>query len=123
MTSIKEQFSELRQNTPKRVQWLLLAVAFVLVIILLTLLISGDESQEDLSKTDSAPTVLKINPDMINWADIVVGDKKTQTIKVFATAPAKVIDVRWHKEGITGLKVDSSCQNMGQINANLACRI
>ena len=123
MSKLKEQFSELRQNTPKRVQWLLLAVAFVLVIILLTLLISGDESQEDLSKTDSAPTVLKTNPDMINWADIVVGDKKTQTIKVFATAPAKVIDVRWHKEGITGLKVDSSCQNMGQINANLACRI
>lgn len=123
MSKLKEQFSELRQNTPKRVQWLLLAVAFVLVIILLTLLISGDESQEDLSKTDSAPTVLKINPDMINWADIVVGDKKTQTITVFATAPAKVIDVRWHKEGITGLKVDSSCQNMGQINAKLACRI
>lgn len=123
MSKLKEQFSELRQNTPKRVQWLLLAVAFVLVIILLTLLISGDESQEDLSKTDSAPTVLKINPDMINWADIVVGDKKTQTITVFATAPAKVVDVRWHKEGITGLKVDSSCQNMGQINAKLACRI
>lgn len=123
MSKLKEQFSELRQNTPKRVQWLLLAVAFVVVIILLTLLLSGGDKQEDLSKTDSAPTVLKINPDMINWADVVVGDKKTQTIKVYATAPVKVVDVRWHKEGITGLKIDSPCQNMGQINANLACRI
>lgn len=123
MSKLKEQFSELRQNTPKRVQWLLLAVAFVVVIILLTLLLSGGDKQEDLSKTDSAPTVLKINPDMINWADVVVGDKKTQTIKVHATAPVKVVDVRWHKEGITDLKIDSPCQNMGQINANLACRI
>lgn len=123
MSKLKEQFSELRQNTPKRVQWLLLAVAFVVVIILLTLLLRGGDKQEDLSKTDSAPTVLKINPDMINWADVVVGDKKTQTIKVYATAPVKVVDVRWHKEGITGLKIDSPCQNMGQINANLACRI
>ena len=123
MSKLKDQFSELRQNTPKRVQWMLLAVAFVVVTILLTLLLSGGDHQEDLSKTDSAPTTLKINPDMVNWADVVVGDKKTQTIKVYATAPVKVVDVRWHKEGITGLKVDSSCQNMGQINANLACRI
>ena len=122
MTSIKEQFSELRQNTPKRVQWLLLAVAFVLVIILLTLLISGDESQEDISKTDQVPTELKINPDMINWADVLVGDKKTQIIKVWATAPVKVTAVRAHKD-IAGLKVASSCPQMGQINANLACKV
>ena len=123
MSKLKDQFLELRQNTPKRVQWLLLAVAFVVVLILLTLLISNDKNQEDISKTDQAPTELKISPDMINWADVLVGDKKSQTIKVFATAPVKVVDVRWHKEDITGLKVDSSCQNMGQINANLACRV
>lgn len=122
MTSIKKQFSELRQNTPKRVQWLLLAVAFVLVIILLTLLISGDESQEDISKTDQVPTELKINPDMISWVDVLVGDKKTQIIKVWATAPVKVTAVRAHKD-IAGLKVASSCPQMGQINANLACKV
>lgn len=122
MSKLKEQFSELRQNTPKRVQWLLLAVAFVLVIILLTLLISGDESQEDISKTDQVPTKLEINPDTINWADVVVGDKKTQIIKVWATAPVKVTAVRAHKD-IAGLKITSSCPQMGQINANLACKV
>ncbi|MBE6460530.1 MAG: hypothetical protein E7007_01310 [Alphaproteobacteria bacterium] len=122
MSKLKEQFSELRQNTPKRVQWLLLAVAFVLVIILLTLLISGDESQEDISKTDQVPTELKINPDMISWVDVLVGDKKTQIIKVWATAPVKVTAVRAHKD-IAGLKVASSCPQMGQINANLACKV
>ena len=122
MSKLKEQFSELRQNTPKRVQWLLLAVAFVLVIILLTLLISGDESQEDISKTDQVPTKLEINPDTINWANVLVGDEKTQIIKVWATAPVKVTAVRVHKD-IAGLKVASSCPKMGQINANLPCKV
>lgn len=122
MSKLKEQFSELRQNTPKRVQWLLLAVAFVLVIILLTLLLSGGDNQEDISKTDQVPTELKINPDMISWADVLVGDKKTQTIKVWATAPVKVTAVRAHKD-IAGLKVASSCPQMGQINTNLACKV
>lgn len=122
MSKLKEQFSELRQNTPKRVQWLLMGVAFVLVIILLTLLLSGDDNQEDISKTDQVPTELKINPDMISWADVLVGDKKTQTIKVWATAPVKVTAVRAHKD-IAGLKVGSSCPQMGPINANLACKV
>lgn len=122
MSKLKEQFSELRQNTPKRVQWLLLAVAFVLVIILLTLLLSGDDNQEDISKTDQVPTELKINPDMISWADVLVGDKKTQTIKVWATAPVKVTAVRARKD-IAGLKIKSSCPQVGQINANLACKV
>ncbi len=122
MSKLKQQFSELRQNTPKRVQWLLLVVAFVLVIILLTLLLGGGNKQEDISKTDQAPTEIKISPDMVNWADVLVGDKKTQTIKVWATAPAKVFDVRLHKE-IAGLKISSACPKMGQINANLACKV
>ena len=122
MSKLKEQFSELRQNTPKRVQWLLMGVAFVLVIILLTLLLSGDDNQEDISKTDQVPTELKINPDMISWADVLVGDKKTQTIKVWATAPVKVTAVRAYKD-IAGLKIKSSCPQVGQINANLACKV
>lgn len=121
MSKLKEQFSELRQNTPKRVQWLLLVVAFIMVIILLTLLLSGGKKQEDISKTDQAPTVLKIEPNIINWADVVVGDKKNQIIKVSATAPVKIIDVRWHKD-ITGLNVGSTCVSMDKI-AEIGCRI
>lgn len=121
MSKLKEQFSELRQNTPKRVQWLLLVVAFIMVIILLTLLLSGGKKQEDISKTDQAPTVLKIEPNIINWADVVVGDKKTQTIKVSATAPVKIIDVRWHKD-VTGLNVGSTCVSMDKIT-EIGCRI
>ena len=38
MIKIKQQISDLRKNTPKHIQWLLLAAAFVVVLILLTLL-------------------------------------------------------------------------------------
>ena len=122
MSKLKEQISEMRQNTPKRVQWLLLGVAFVVVIILLTLLMGGKSKQEDISKTDSAPNELKIEPDIINWADTVVGDKKSQAIKVYSVAPAKIVNVRWHKD-VSGLGVKQGCANIGLINANLACSV
>ncbi len=122
MSKLKEQISEIRQNTPKRVQWLLLGVAFIVVIILLTLLMGGKNTQEELSKTDSTPNELKIEPDIINWGDTIVGDKKSQAVKVYAVAPAKIVNVRLHKD-VSGLNLKSGCTNMGQINANLACHV
>ena len=45
MNKIKKTFAEWRNNTPKRVQWLLLAVAFVVVLILFTLLLTGNKDK------------------------------------------------------------------------------
>ncbi len=125
MASFKEQFSEMRQNTPKRVQWLLMAAAFVVVLILLTLLLSGNNkksSKSDISSTDSGSVDIVISPDMINWAETTIGQKKTETIKISATAPVKVISVRRHKD-IKGFDVKGTCTEMGQINENLACGV
>ncbi len=122
MAGIKQRFSELRQNTPKRVQWLLLAAAFVVVLILLTLLLSGRDSNSEIATSESEQIELKISPDMINWADVVVGEKRTQTVKVYATGPAKVVTVRRHKN-INGLSVNNTCTKAGQINEKLACSI
>lgn len=124
MSKLKDQFSDMRESTPKNTQWLLMLVAFVLVVILLTLLLSGNtkKKQEDISKTDQAPAELKISLDTVNWADVLVGDKKTQTIKVFATTPVKITSVDYDKS-ITSLYVSTGCDRMGQINANLPCRI
>ena len=47
MKYIKEQYDDFRSNTPTYVQWLLLGVAFLIVIILLTLLLSGKSKKED----------------------------------------------------------------------------
>ena len=125
MSNFRQQFSELRQNTPKRVQWLLLAAAFVVVLILLTLLLSGDDEHDEKTqnaKTDRVPIELNINPDMINWADVVVGQKKSETVKISATGPVKIIAVRRHKD-INGFSVNDTCTGMGQINETLACSL
>lgn len=125
MSKLKEQISDLRENTPKNTQWLLMLVAFVLVVILLTLLLSGSgkKKQADISKTDLVPAELKISPKNVNWADVLVGDKKTETIKVSATTSVKIVDIRHDDAGTTGLLVRSTCTSMGQINENLSCII
>ncbi len=122
MSNFRQQFSEMRQNTPKRVQWLLLAAAFVVVIILLVLLLSGNDDNNGASPADTeqAPVDLKIDPDMINWADVIVGQKKSETIKVSATGPAKIVAIRRHKD-INGFEVNNTCTGMGQISESLAC--
>ncbi len=123
MSKLREQFAELRQNTPKRVQWLLLAAAFVVVLILLTLLLGGgkDEDANDAT-SDDVVAQLTVTPDMINWADVMVGDKKDQNVKVSANAPVNIIAVRQHKE-IKGFNITQTCVGMKQINSASACNI
>ena len=123
MSKLRQQISDIRKNTPKRVQWLLMAVAFIVVIILLTLLVGGDNKTPNAVPVAKIAPELKIDPDMINWADVKVGEKKTQTIKISATAPVKIFDMRWHAEDVGGLTVNQTCTKMGQINATLGCAV
>lgn len=121
--NIKKQFSEMRKNTPKHIQWLLLAAAFVVVIILLTLLLTNHEEEVLESNGDVAIT-LGIVPDTIEWPDVSVGDTKTETIKVTASAPIKIVGVNLEHD-IPGLKqpIQQTCTSMGQIDADNACTI
>ena len=116
--NIKKQFSEMRKNTPKHIQWLLLAAAFVVVIILLTLLLTNHEEEVLESNGDVAIT-LGIVPDTIEWPDVSVGDTKTETIKVTASAPIKIVGVNLEHD-IPGLKqpIQQTCTSMGQIDAD-----
>ena len=78
MGKVSVRLSEFRQNIPKNVQWLLLVAAFIIVLILFTLLISGKKNAEhDIQKNHGVTADLNITPDVINWADILVGQKKT----------------------------------------------
>ena len=122
MNKLKKTFSEWRETTPKRVQWLLLAAAFVVVLILLTLLLTGNKSDKKLEDIDSAPVNLVLTPESLDWADVTVGQTKTQIIKVSATSPAKVLDVR-RDQNINGLAVSTGCMNSGEINNGFACTI
>ena len=122
MNKIKKSFADWRNNTPKRIQWLLMGVAFVVVLILLTLLLTGDNKEEKIEEVDSTPIELLISPDSVDWADVIVGQAKTQTLKVSATGPIKIVAVR-RTQDINGLSVNTGCTNAGEINQQFACTI
>lgn len=123
MSGIKQQISQMRKSTPKSVQWLLLGVAFVVVLILMTLLIGGRGKSNDIQAED-APINLIITPatESINWANTKVGEKQKATLKVSATAPVKIMDVRRHKD-IAGFTSTDTCRGMGYIDAQIPCTL
>lgn len=119
MNKLRQQFIDLKNNTPKRLQWLLLAAAFIVVLILLTLIFSGDK-KDDISKTPQVAAKLIIDPDMIDWSDVTVGQKKTQTVKISANVPVKLIDVRQHKE-VDGFHITQTCKKQKAIDSKIGC--
>ncbi len=123
MSKFKEKFSELRNNTPRRVQWLLMAVAFIVVIILLTLLFSGNDKKDaDIATTSAGPASLVIEPDLINWADTPVGEIKEQTIDITATQSVIVTNVERHDE-ISGYDIKDTCVAIKGISQTSKCQI
>lgn len=97
MKNIKQQFSDLRNNTPKHVQWLLLAAAFIVVLILLTLLLSGRDKSEASAVTDDESTELKliVTPDeTIDFSGTPAGETKTDDYIITASGATKIINVR-----------------------------
>lgn len=128
MNKLRQKFSELRKNTPRRVQWLLLGAAFVVVLILLTILLGGKkDNKEEIAQIIVNPTELQINPDMINWADVIVGEKKEQKVSVHATAPVVISGVEQIKneqndEVNRFISTTTTC--MGQsVDENIGCDI
>lgn len=121
MNKLKQQFSDLRKNTPKHIQWLLLAAAFVVVLILLTLLLTHKE-EEKLENADDVAITLNVIPDNIEITNVTIGDSETETIKVSANAPVKIMDVRL-SDGTNGVTVKDTCTNLGQIDSNTSCSI
>lgn len=130
MSGIKQQISQMRKTTPKSVQWLLLGVAFVVVLILMTMLIGGRSKSKDI-QADDTPINLIITPETgitdwsnesINWANTKVGDKKKATLKVSATAPVKIMAVRYHKE-IAGFEFKTACHQLAYIDENISCTL
>lgn len=130
MSGIKQQISQMRKSTPKSVQWLLLGVAFVVVLILMTMLIGGRGKSKDI-QADDTPINLIITPETgitdwsnesINWANTKVGDKKKATLKVSATAPVKIMAVRYHKE-IAGFEFKTACHQLAYIDGNISCTL
>ena len=141
MSKLKQQFSELRKTTPKYIQWLLLAAAFIVVLILLTLLITGSKNKahQVQSKKDiplqmvlfqSGDNDNNVKPhewtkewtnDILDWSNVVVGTTKTETINVRTNAPAKV-KVSANKK-VAGFTLTTTCTDAAVIHDKVSCNI
>lgn len=121
MSKLGEQFSELRKSTPKYVQWLLLIAAFIVVLILLTLLMTGSKNKTVKPKVNSVPVKIELSNNTVDWSNIDVGSKKTETIFVKTNAPARAT-VRRNKE-IEGFNVKTTCTDASEITVAIPCRI
>lgn len=94
MKSLKQQFIEIKESTPKHVQWILLGAAFVVVIILLVLLLghkSNNTSTEDMNENIS----VTLDPQEIDLTNTEVGSVSSDSIYVTASLPViiKSIDI------------------------------
>ena len=95
MKTLKQQFNDFRNSTPKYVQWLLLCAFILIVVILLTLLFGKKSNVENAIASANEQVSLQIEPNIIQFKDIEVGKTERQTVKVSVNMPVKVdsIDV------------------------------
>ena len=80
MKNLKQQFEELKNNTPKHVQWILLGAAFVVVIILLVLLL-GHKSNNVPSENMNENISFRLEPQMIDLTGVEVGSASSDSIR------------------------------------------
>ena len=122
MGNLKQQFLNIRNSTPKHVQWLLLGAAFIVVLILLTLLMTGSKTKTTTKKTaEEVPVKITLSTDTVDWSDVTVGTKKTETISVKTTAPAKVS--MGQNKTIAGFSAKTTCTEAAVINAKISCNV
>ncbi|MBR4475364.1 MAG: TrbI/VirB10 family protein [Alphaproteobacteria bacterium] len=122
MNKIKQQFLNMRDATPKHVQWLLLGAAFVVVLILFTLLMTGNNKQKTPTVTkDEIPVKITLSSDTVDWSNVTVGTKKTETISVKTTAPAKVS--MGQNKTVDGFTAKTTCTEAAVINAKISCNV
>ncbi len=122
MKLIKKNILDL-QSIPKNTQWLLLAAAFVLVLIMLTLVLTGHKSTT-IIEDDTQPHLI-MNPDSksIDWTDTPVNETITETITIGANVPVKIVSVDLSPK-IKGLnQPQETCSNIGNIDQKIKCTI
>ncbi|MDR2412962.1 MAG: TrbI/VirB10 family protein [Rickettsiales bacterium] len=122
MKSLKESFTELRKSTPKHAQWLLLAAAFIVVLILLSLIFKGKSKQDVGVLSDAAP-VLNIEPQSLDWSSTTIGQTKKQEFVISSNLPVKIKDIRLQKEAPGLKKPLTTCKTISQIDKNVPCTI
>ncbi|MBP5707699.1 MAG: TrbI/VirB10 family protein [Alphaproteobacteria bacterium] len=121
MSKLRQQFQNIRNSTPKSVQWLLLGATFVVVLILLTLLMTDGKDKIKPKAHDEVPVKITLSADTVDWANITVGTKKTETISVRATAPAKVS--MGQNKNVAGFSAKTTCTDAAVIGEKISCNV
>lgn len=106
MADIKEQFGDFRENTPKYIQWLLLAVAFLIVIILLTLLLTKKHTDTKPISKVIEPATLVTSPTQVEFEDAKVGESAYKMLEVSVDMPVIVDNIALSQSGFS---VSSTC--------------
>ena len=121
MSKLKQQFLNMRDSTPKHIQWLLLGAAFIVVLILLTLLITGHHNKAKANKHEDIPINITLSTDTVDWANSVVGKKELETISVHSTAPTKVS--MGQNKTVNGFSAKTTCTNAVVVNDKISCNV
>ncbi len=119
MATITTTISEIKKNVPRHVLWIVLFSAFLVVIVLLVLLLGHNKKD----KTVKAPTIaleITTDPAEIEWLDSKIGEKLIQSIKITPNTSAIIPSIKL-SETISGLSINTTCTNMGEISPEVPC--
>ena len=81
------------------------------------MLLFGNDSNKkaNLNDVEKATAEIKIEPDIINWAEVLVGDTKSQEISITASADVNVLAVN----NYTKIKFENQLKKFLQIYLQL----
>ncbi len=101
MKSLKQQFIEIKENTPKHIQWILLGAAFVVVIILLVLLLGHKSSDNVANENINENIFMDANPKTIDLTETEVGKSISDSISLTVNAPVMIKSIDINTPDIT----------------------
>ena len=126
MKTLKQQFTEFRSTTPKNVQWLLLVAAFLIVIILLTLVLGRKSRNTEKVVNVEESVSFDVDPQSIDLLDVMVGKYDSESISISVNMPV-VIDSIEFDNGNSELTYTDTCNNSVNdyclINQDHMCRL
>lgn len=120
--TIKEKIKETFYDTPVAIRWMLLGAAFIVVLILISLVINKPKHQNKIVSADKNVNLI-INPDSAEMLAIPVGGKESRVFNIKST-DAVVIDSVKIQDSVDGFSILNACQgDAGSINQNIGCKI
>ena len=108
MKTLKQQFIEIKSNTPRHIQWILLGAAFVVVIILLALLL-GHKSDDANNVNMNENVSFEVEPNVISLTNVEVGKTASETVTVSVNIPVVIDSINIDAEGI---RFNDTCDNL-----------